>query len=216
MHRAFTIIEILVVLVLLAVLSGIIVARITSAGARAQLVEAERLGALFDAAARRATTRAQPMLVRYNPPNANRRAAAPASDDSGGSFSVMSRPVRVGRFALLQGDWEPDPLIAPVTLNALRITNILRNDAPQRFEDGFGIILNDPAVIAQRTTIILAPPGDARSTRQFFEIRLSSDARRVRTITDPAALDPQQLTPDGLIRVQTLDLDAQGLGEVAW
>lgn len=227
MRRAFTLIEIIVVLVLLAVLSGLIVARLTTARSRALLVEAERIGALFDAAARRATTRAEPVLVRYTPQNsgagtstgsggAGGGGGGAASAGVGGNFAVMSRPTRVGRFTLEQEDWALDPLIAPVTLSSLRIQSVLRNDADTPFARGFSVTLNDPAIFGERTTIQLVPAAGANERGQVFEIRLSSDARRVRMISDPESLEANQLTPEGLLRVQTLDLDEAGLGEVAW
>lgn len=217
MRRGFTIIEILVVLVLLGVLSGLIVARLSTGQSRAMTLEAQRIGALFDAASRRASNRAQPVLVRYTAGSSTGQRSSGTAAAGQGTFTVMSRPTTIGRYTLEQGDWEPDNLIAPVTLDTLRIQSVLVNDVSASFSSGLSVMLNDPATFGQRTTIRLMPAGtQGNAAQRVYEIRLSSNAQRVRMIDNPAALSESQLTPDGLLRLQTLDLDAAGYGDMTW
>lgn len=218
MRRAFTIIEVLVVLVLLGVLSGIAVARLGSGKNRAMAGEMQRLGMLFDAASRRASARAEPVLVRFTPLSAAaaRAEGAGALPATGrGTFAVMSRRTTQGRYTLEQSDWKPDNLIAPVSLSLLRIESVRVNDSAVSFASGLSVLLNDPSSFGQRTTIRLVPADGPRNAGAY-EIRLSSDAQRVKLIHDPKALGADELTPDGLLRLPTMDLDAIGFGGMAW
>lgn len=101
--RAFTMVEVIVVMLLIGILGALVVPRLGNLAERAAASEAESLAGLLTLAAQRAATSAQPGALEY----------APASR----TFSLLTQAAAPG----LASAWQLAPLARPVRLERLTL-----------------------------------------------------------------------------------------------
>lgn len=102
--RAFTLVELIIVIILISVLSALVVPRLGNLGVRAASVEADSIAGLLTAAAQRASLGSEAGALEYTP--ASRQFALliqrRTADDQAASWEAapLSRPVRLERLSL--------------------------------------------------------------------------------------------------------------------
>lgn len=190
--RGFTLFEAVVVIVLLAVLTGVIVPRLASPSARRASVEVDRVVQLLSSAASREQLTMQRVGI-----NA-------AGDDRGDrEFHTVLSVVRYTPDARLTGGgaWSADPLLPTAGLEVLSIVSVTSDGAsldPSRFRVEFRAAEPRPELV-----IVLEDP--ASEPRRRWTIVLSPGATRARVVEGSA----------GQGDTDTLDLD-RGAGGTPW
>lgn len=108
---AFTLIEVIIVIVMLAVLAGIVVPRMAGSDRRLADAQAQGVGALLSIVGWRAAVAPEPMELQYDPVSNSLRLlvyrVGPGSADSSSAAPTKS--------------WRPDPIVAPVILDRLSV-----------------------------------------------------------------------------------------------
>jgi prepilin-type N-terminal cleavage/methylation domain-containing protein len=190
-RRAFTLIELIVVIVLIGVLGALLVPRLFGNERRRADREAASVAELLSVAAAREALSSESVAVDYDP-------------------SSMTMGVQVRRTAGAGGGrtarWVDDPLVTPVTLQYLELRQAVADGQPlkrQRWRIEF------PATEPRPTLyLLLAAPGEPDSSGWQIEL-LPEETSATRS----AATAPTRTSQSKWRRV---DLDAEGKGEKPW
>ena len=196
-RSAFTMVEILVVLVIVGILAGLVIPRLFNSGDRQAAIESQAVAALLTAAAQRDSLSSQPLALAFDPER-NRL-----------SLEVYS----TGDAEDGPADWVPAPLIPPVNLTTAELLEALSDGRSVSSPKGASAAAKSAVwrielgQAQQRPTITLVlGHGDDRAWQ--LDLLPGELAARRREI--PAAAGP--VTPD----TRSEDLDATGRREQPW
>ncbi len=204
LRRAFTLLELVVVVVMIAILATVFLPRLTGQSQRQAEGEAIRVQQLVTAAAERSSLAGGQVAIRYT------------TSDEGPTLAVVSRepaPLENAR-ARTTPSWKPELLIDPLRLEHLELkhaTSDGRRLDPRQWVVPLNGAMTRPAlslVLGQKDT----PAGAA------YRIDLAQDAIEARR----TGLAPDQIGVAGSRALQAgpperaVDLDATGRGDSPW
>jgi len=193
-HPAFTMVELVCAIVLLAILAGVIVPRILSWDSRRTEEQVLAAADLLSSAARRSAFSTQRVAVEF--------------DSREARLSVVWRkPGDPTSFELTPGTWEPDPLTPPVQLEGLTLLRAWAGGVELNTR-GFRAALRDDQSAGGRVPLAIMLVEERGGRR--WAIRLSPLSERAEVIAD--ASDADLTAPDPAV----IDLDAMGMREQPW
>lgn len=191
--RAFTLIELIVVIIMISILAGFIVPRIINTGKRQAEIEATEVARLLSVAARRSALAAEVVAVEY--------------DGTGPRLSmVVLRNVDTGRG--LKQAWVADPLTPPVELTAVNVVRAVGDGQVLGTAGGRWWVDFDPS--QPRPVLWLLVGDDRAAESEGWQIELLPEET---SASKRPATDPSRASLAGLLRI---DLDATNQGERAW
>lgn len=193
-RRGFTMIELIVVVVILAVAAGAIVPRAMSTPARTAERAALQIRDLLSAAASRAALTSQRILVDYSA-QAERMmvwSMTPTSEALGDASDFSAK-----------FEWREETLISPVDTEGLEVVSAWLGQAPLDAK-AFRVELSSDTP-REALTIVLSRAGQASAWRLELDGPATSATFR-RTTRDDAAPT----------RTRRLDLDENGMAEAPW
>lgn len=199
--RAFTLVEMIVVIIILAVLASVIAPRLSGQTERAAEGEAVAVQRLLTAAAERAAlTGGQGVGIQY------------VRGERGSTISIVQRQTApAGSAQLTDPAWRPDALAAPVELSHLELKHAAADG--RRLDSSRWLVPMGGAQARPAIGLSLAPRDTAG--RFGFHIELTPDAtvasRRAVSASEAGGPARPLLTPDRMI-----DLDATGRGDSTW
>jgi len=192
--RAFTLIEVLVASIILVVLAGLIVPRLTTSDLRTARQDVERVRSLVSSVALRDALSADRLALEYG-------------GDTNTLSAVVLRPDDPDRPLDSRLLWQPDPLLAPVRLDAVRVERAemhaeARTTAPWR------IVVTNPDADPE-LFLVLAPTDDRLDRRWTIVVGRGSRAARI----VEGDIDRARATVE---ETGAIDLDATGRREEPW
>ncbi len=188
-RRAFTLVELVSVVVIVGVAAGLIVPRLTGTGARQERYEAEQVASIMTSFARRETIAAEAIGLEF-------------TDE--GDRSVL-------RVMLLDADedgrsyWRADELIGEAVLTRLRVVNAVAEGvvlAPDRWRIEGGGVLGRPGIALELTR------RDVEETGDTWSVVMEASGSGVTLV--------RNALPGSLNDERVVDLDMLGLGEAEW
>lgn len=185
--RAFTLIELVVVIVILGIAAAAIAPRFVGGSARSAEVSALAVRDLVSAVATRSVLTGRRVAVAYD---SSRGIAEAQTWLAAGVPDDWTAP----------GQWAPDPLTPPATLNGAKVASVRADGLtldPSRWRVEF-----DPGVRRPSLSVVVAQVGGAKSWR----VDLATGAMRAEL---GAADGPQSAAT-------VIDLDGAGRAEEAW
>jgi prepilin-type N-terminal cleavage/methylation domain-containing protein len=195
MHRAFTMVEIIVVIVLISVLAGLVLPRLFNAADKQVGQEARACGLLLSALAQRDATSNEPLALDFN-----------------GQTQQLTLMVLMAKNEGDTPTWQPAPLSERVSLGVSRITQVTTDSrpVPGATADGTGSWrIEVPATDARPPiTLVLTREGSDKGPAFQVDLATGEVTARLRELPSPGAT----LSSDA----QSQDLDRQGSREVAW
>lgn len=199
--RAFTLVEMIVVIIILAVLASVIAPRLSGQSERAAEGEAAAVQRLLTAAAERAAlTGGQGVGIEY------------VRGERAATISIVQRQTApAGAAQRSDPGWRPDALAAPVELTHLELKHAAADG--RRLDASRWLVPMGGAQARPGLGLSLAPRDS--SGRFGFHIELTPDAtvatRRAVSASEAGGPARLLLTPDRMI-----DLDATGRGDSTW
>lgn len=192
--RAFTLLEMLVVLMILAIAAGVAIPRLSDADARRARSTVDRIAALLSVVAQRQALAAEPILIEHNAEENTLRFLV--QRQAGWDTTIAKNP---------EDRWRTDPLVPAVKLGDLAITAATFDG--YRFDD--------------QTFRYAFAPSSTRPTILLQTARLDRERQPIESWTiqlRPQAASPVVTGPGfpATTDFAPIDLDAQGLSEVAW
>ncbi|GMV25631.1 MAG: hypothetical protein AMXMBFR58_16620 [Phycisphaerae bacterium] len=186
--RAFTLVELIVVLVILAIMAGVIAPRLASGASRAAESEVHKAAELISAAGRRDTLTSQQLAI----------------DHDGQSLRLMKlqMPSAADAARGVPPEWVVDPLALPVEFENARIVSASADGAelnPERFHIEFRQAGQRPSVV-----IVLAQATGTSS----WTVSLTPGAFRARITSGEDRFADMDIT--------SVDLDLAGKAEEPW
>ncbi|MGH7131202.1 MAG: type II secretion system protein [Phycisphaerales bacterium] len=196
-RSAFTMVEILVVLVIIGILAGLVIPRLFNSGDRQASLESQAVAALLTAAAQRDSLSSQPLALAFDPER-NRL-----------SLEVLS----TGEEGDAAAEWIPAPLIPPVILTSAELREAL--------SDGHAVAASKEASSAAKSAVWRIELGQAQQRPTItlvlghgedraWQLDLLPGELAARRREIPATSGP--VTPD----TRSEDLDATGRREQPW
>lgn len=193
-HAAFTLIEAMVVIILLAVFAGMIVPRMLNTPARSALNEARAVERLLSVAAEKATMLAEPVAIEY----------LAASK----TLTVSTQRARTGSDGVrLAPEWRQDSLVEPVTLTYTELADARADAVPlNRTQWRVTFVPGQPR---PDLVISLTMPSGPTSGHNAL-IALPPHASKA------ARLDTSPASPASAGSASAIDLDDTGKGNKTW
>lgn len=188
-RRGFTLIEVVLVVVILAVTAGFVVPRLVARDRREAERAAEAVRDLLTGAAQRELLTGRGVAVEF--------------DRESGALRVLTPPPLEPGVWRAEIDYRVDPLLAPVALSPLEISSAWVDGVPLS-PDGWRLVL---AGLDRRPELVLAL-SDVR-TGLAWRVVLAADGGLA---TLSRAADPTEFA----YAVDTVDLDRAGLREAPW
>lgn len=188
--RGFTLIELVVVLVLMAVITGVIAPRLASGGARAAEAEVRRAAELLSTAGRRDTLTSQQIAIDFD------------GESSQMKLLVLRMPSAIDAARGASPDWADDPMTMHVELKEVMLLSVSADGAaldPGKFRIEFRQSGVRPAV--------LMTFGQTED-RPAWTVSLPSGAFRAKVIAGEDRFADVEQT--------TIDLDRMGKGDEPW
>lgn len=180
MRRAFTLLELVVVMILLGITAGLIAPRLGSLAPRRAEAAARDARTLLSVLGHRDSVPGPALALR---------------------FDAASSTLAVDRLDPQAKDWRPDPLVPPASTAGLRLTQALADGVPL---DTASFRLELPRHTPRPTLeLTFESDGTPATTHRILWHSSSAEAQ----LAAQASLDPFP---------SPIDLDAAGLGEVAW
>jgi prepilin-type N-terminal cleavage/methylation domain-containing protein len=199
-RTAFTLLEILVVIVILSVLATAIVPRMLNVGQRQAELEAKAVQRLLSIAAEKSTVWNQPVAVDFQLDKSTlsiwtQREDARASADATGAARVR---------------WEYDGLVEPVILDRLKIS--LATQDGQSLSSAKWRVTFTPGQPRALVAINLEPKVDRDGPRWTITLPVGETAASRTTSADPTHPAGTGLATQS----RSIDLDDAGKGDVKW
>ena len=209
-RRAFTLLELIVVITIIAIMAGVFLPRMTGQSQRAAEAEAIAAQRLLSAAAERASlVGGQRLALEFSVTDNVARLALMERTNrtgvSGNSGTASSRPA---------SDWSQSLLVEPVTLEFLELGQAMldgRRLDPRRWLAPLGGSQVRPTI-----TLVLGPR--AKSTPTAYRLDLPTDAIAATRTAMPAetlVAAGSRAVPGGP-QTRAVDLDATGRGDSPW
>lgn len=203
--RAFTLIELIVVIVVLSVVAGIAAPRLLNSSSRRAQSEVRQIAELLSAAARRDGSggglgEAQRVVF----------------DADKGVLSLEVRRARAGEQDA--GAWREDPLVAPVNLENVRLERAVV-DGVNADERGWRLDLAPGRVRPTIELVFVADQagGKARRTGSAAPARPAANAERWNVLLLSYAAGAEIAGVGGAgAALRSVDLDATGMGDKPW
>jgi prepilin-type N-terminal cleavage/methylation domain-containing protein len=193
LQPAFTLIELIVVIILFAILAGFIAPRLVNASKRQADFEATEVTRLLGVAARRAALAGEIVAVEY--------------DGSGPTLSlVVLREVNTGRG--VRQSWIQDPLVPPVNFTVTDIIRASSDNQPLGNAGGKWWVDFNPTEPRPAIWLLVGPPNSDSSLQWQVELLPEETSASRRTMSEPS-----RAASMGALRI---DLDAMNQGERAW
>jgi len=196
-RRAFSLIELLVVVAMLGVAAGLLVPRLAPSRSGSFETEVDAIASVLTAVAQRDAVSSQRLAIEYNPEE--------------NELSVLVFQKDPGARNEEDSAWRRDPFLGTLRLGGAEIDRAIVGGA--RFdEEAFRIDLA-PGTPREDITLIVVPRGGSVFGELVYRVELPSysvDARAMRARSGGEALGGQSTGP---VRV---DLDESGLTEEAW
>ncbi|MCC6321650.1 MAG: prepilin-type N-terminal cleavage/methylation domain-containing protein [Phycisphaerales bacterium] len=204
---AFTLVEMVVVIIILGVLAGVTLPRLFGNESRRLDVETQTVQRMLSIVAERGSLIPEPVAIDF--------------DGETSTFRIMARrkgaafvAKRAGVDAQPAQDWATDSLVEPVTLARTRLANAWIDGRPLP-KRAWRVVFNPgeqrPALVLQIEAISggIAPGGG--DSKPVWQIALGSDdAAATRTAISAARSGAPLATS------RAIDLDATGKGDKAW
>jgi len=180
MPRAFTLLELVVVMILLGITAGLVAPRLGSLAPRRAEAAARDVRTLLSVVGHRDSVPGPALALR---------------------FDAASSTLAVDRLDPQAKDWRPDPLLAPASTQGLKLTQALADGVP-----------------LDTTSFRLELPRSApRPTLELTFESASTPVTTHRILWLSSSAEAQLAAPSSPTTFPApIDLDAAGLGEVAW
>lgn len=195
---AFTLLEIIVVIVIISILAGAIVPRMLNVGRRQAELEAKAVQRLLSVAAEKSDVWNQPVAIDLIEDTKlsvyTRRADTTAATDAVGSATVK---------------WQPDGLIEPVALNRLRISMATQDGVV--LPSGKWRINMMPGQPRPAVSIQLDPKSEGDGPRWTISLAADDPLARRASGTEGGAAGSSFAAQS-----RTIDLDDAGKGQTPW
>ncbi|HYD00525.1 MAG TPA: type II secretion system protein [Phycisphaerales bacterium] len=189
-RRAFTLVEVLVVMVIIAVLAMLTVPRLIGAQARQADIEAQAVRALLSQAAQRDAVSSDPLALRFDPARQE--------------LAVQSLQEKDG-----ERTWRSLPLIRALHLSSIEIAGVSADGQPQPFDTELRIPFGG-ARPRPGLSLLLRTSADMPGAVRAWQVDLSP-GQTVAVLRPVSAAAP--LTPP---ETAAIDLDEQGLRTQPW
>jgi prepilin-type N-terminal cleavage/methylation domain-containing protein len=192
-HAAFTLIEIIIVVILIGVLAGLIIPRMVNSGKRQADFESSEITRLLGVAARRAALSGEIVAVEY--------------DGAGPRLSLVAlRETDTSRGP--RQTWVQDPLVTPVELTAVDVIRATADGQPIGNAGGKWWVDFNPSEPRPALWLLVGRPGSDASSQWQVELLPEETSASRRSMDEPS-----RAASAGALRV---DLDATNQGERAW
>ncbi|MFU8829006.1 MAG: type II secretion system protein [Phycisphaerales bacterium] len=195
--RGFTLIEVIATLLVLGVVIGMIVPRVTTSNRRQAENSVRSVASLIATAAQRASTSSETSAIVYD-------------HDEGTIYIEVLRQQR-GNYDRTERQWRRDPFVPEITLQGTRISEMTSGGVTNR-EQSFRIVL-EPGVVRPQIAVVLAETvgmgSDIDRSGQTWRIDLPTHALRP-VVTGLITDRPGRVVP------QPIDLDALGRVDQSW
>ena len=189
-RRAFTLVEVLVVMVIIAILAMLTVPRLIGSQSRQAEVEVQGVRALLSQAAQRDAVSSDTLSLNY--------------DAEKQELSVQSLVEKEG-----QRDWHALPLIRPVRFTSIVLADATADGQGQAPDGGFRVVFAGahprPAVALLLRT---APDLPGKAYAWQVDLLPGQTVAKMRTVSEAAPLAPAESA--------VIDLDEQGLRTQPW
>ena len=187
-RSAFTLIELIVAIVLMAVLSGVLLPRFLDSPARSATIEARALAGTLEAAVRRATSSSGAVRLRVSPER---------------DALLVER-----RDASADAGWRTEPLIPPARLTWLRISGV-REGGFEIKPAGWALALGGGQPRPDLAFVLQRVGGDGSPVENEREFVVSLSALQRGALV---AREGDESAPSAAV----VDLDLTGRGSDAW
>lgn len=195
--RGFTLIEVIATLLVLGVVIGMIVPRVTTSNRRQAENSVRSVASLIATAAQRASTSSETSAIVYD-------------HDEGTIYIEVLRQQR-GNYDRTERQWRRDPFVPEITLQGTRISEMTSGGVTNR-EQSFRIVL-EPGVVRPQIAVLLAETvgmgSEIDRSGQTWRIDLPTHALRP-VVTGLITDRPGRVVP------QPIDLDALGRVDQSW
>lgn len=202
--RAFTLIEIIVVLVILGVMAGLILPHALGNNGRRVEAEARAAQHLLSMAAERDTLSLEPQAIEYDDTASQLRLLVRRT---GAAFGAPARPAEPEQ-------WRPDPMSLPVVFTTGRLAQAWSDGRPlprSRWRVIFSQDQARPSLALQIEPRDSADDSGGNSPRAAWQVSLSPEAS---SATRTPVEGGGGLAPSAGSR--SIDLDATGRGDKPW
>lgn len=201
-RAAFTLIELIVVIVILAVLAGAIAPSLLRSAERQVELEAQAAQRLLSIAAERDALSTEPLAIEY--------------DDAAGELRLLVRRTDSTSLAGASGgaDWRPDPLALTVVFANAKLGRALADGRPlprQRWRVAFSQVETRPALALEiEPKSARQSSGRNNAPAGGWQVLLPPDASAASRVGSGGSRGP------ALASDRSIDLDLAGKGQKPW
>ncbi len=211
--RGFSIVEVIVVIVIIAILSGLVVPRMVAGSSRSAELEAKEVRMMLTTLAQRDAISGQRLALDFDKEK-NRLSILVQNGENdpaaGAPITSGSGPAPIG------GDWKPAPLIRPLTFAYTAITQFTLDGTPVAASlanksvrgPGSWRIEVDQNQKRPAMSLLIAAADDADKRAFQIDLLPGQTAAAIKYLTSSS-----QWTP---VATEAIDLDATGMRETPW
>ncbi len=207
-RRAFSMVEMIVVIILIGVLAAVALPRMVGTRDRAAAAESESVRQLLSSLGQRLTLSGQAVALQYEP-DARRLSLLMQAESSATSS--------VGSATKASAAWTPMPLVRPVVLASTRLSALIVDGRAMTLSSLPGVsggapyqLEFQPGRVRPVVTIVLVREDSAGEDSAAYQVDLVSEepAARLRTVANARDIQP--------IQIRGEDLDATGRRATPW